>query len=166
MKTIGGTKEYYWVRIFLPILLLSIIVMSGTIFPPLPVAQSQNQRSQPPVAVTFLGAEDVKDWLDARQAFLLVDARRPEEYARAHIPTAVNTPRFRHLGDGMVDLAEAGEEHPVVFYCDGPPRSRYGPCVRSIVGQLRNGSPEVYWFKEGMQAWRDRGYPTKTGALP
>lgn len=155
-------------KVFLPVsllLIIVIIVMSGTIFPPLPVAQSQNQGSEPPVAVTFLGAEDVKAWLDARQAFLLVDARRPEEYARAHIPTAVNTPRFGLLVDG-VDLEEAGEEHPVVFYCDRPPRSRYGPCVRSIAAQLRNESPEVYWFKEGMQAWRDRGYPTKTGALP
>lgn len=165
MKTIGGTKKYYWVRVFLPISLLLIIVISGTIFSPLPEPQWRNQGSKPPVAVNFLGAEDVKAWLDARQAFLLVDARRPEEYAWAHIPTAVSTPRFGLLGDGM-DLEEAGEDHPVVFYCDGPPLNRYGPCVRSIAAQLRNGSPQVYWFKEGMQAWRDRGYPTKTGALP
>lgn len=160
MKTIRETKEYYWVKVLLPILLLLIIVMSGTIFSALPEAQSKNQGNKSPVAVKFLEAEDVKAWLDARHAFLLVDVRRPEEYARAHIPTAVNLPNPR-LAVARMELEEAGWDDPVVFYCNSLPTGKADPCASVVARMLESGANEVYWFKGGMKAWRALGYPVR-----
>lgn len=160
MGTIGGTKEHYWMKVFLPILLLSIILIIVTTVSPLPEAQSQNQGSEPPVEIKFLEASELKDWIDRREVFLLVDARRPEEYARDHIPTGVSVP-YPHLAVARMELEEAGWDDPVVFYCNSPPTCKAGPCATVIARMLQSGANQVYWFKGGMKAWRAVGYPVK-----
>lgn len=158
MKTIPGTKEYYLVRVFLPIVLLSIILVIVTTVFPLPEAQSQNRRSEIPVEIKFLEPSELKDWIEGGRVFLLVDARRPEEYAREHIPTAVSLP-YPHLAVARMELEEAGWDDPVVFYCNSPPTCKAGPCATVIARMLQRGANQVYWFKGGMKAWRSVGYP-------
>ncbi len=153
LKTIGGTNKYHWVSGFLAGSLLVVLVIIGTSFSALAAHQSQN-----PVEIRFLEESALKDWMDRGKAFLLVDARSPEEYARGHIPTAVNVP-YPQLAVPRGELEEAGWDDPVVFYCDSLPTGKAGPCATVVARMLQRGANQVYWLKGGMKAWRSLGYP-------
>ena len=158
MKAIVGTNTYHWVSAFLGVALLVIIVIIGTGFTSPSELQSQNQRNEIPVQIRFLAADELKEWIDGGKVFLLVDTRRPEEYARDHIPTAVNVP-YPQLAVARGELEEAGSDEPVVFYCNSFPTCKAGPCATVVARMLQSGATEVYWFKGGMKAWRTVGYP-------
>lgn len=158
MESMVGTNKFQRVRVFLALSLLVIIVIVGIGFTSPPELQSRNQRSEIPVEVKFLAPSELKDWIDGGKVFLLVDTRRPEEYARDHIPTAVNIP-FAPLAVARMELEEAGWDDPVVFYCDDPPTCKAHPCAAVVARMLIGGARQVYLFKDGMKAWRGLGYP-------
>lgn len=158
LETIGGTNKDRWVRVFTAVSLFVIIVIVGTSCTSPPYFQGQTQQSEIPVQVRFLAAGELKDWIDGGKVFLLVDTRRPEEYARDHIPTAVNVP-FAPLAVARMELEEAGWDDPVVFYCNDPPTCKAHPCTTVIARMLISGARQVYLFKDGMKAWRALGYP-------
>ena len=158
MKTIRGTNTYHWVSVFLTVSLLVMIVTIGTSCTSSPDLAWQDQGSQDLVEIRFLEADELKNWIDGDKAFLLVDARRPEDYALEHIPTAVNVP-YPQLAVARAELEEAGSDGPIVFYCNDVPTGRVGPCATVTRRMLQSGATEVYWFKGGMKAWRTVGYP-------
>lgn len=158
MKTIVGTNTYHWVSVFLAVSLLVIIVIIGTSCTSRPELEWQNLQSEISVEIRFLAADELKEWIDGGKVFLLVDARRPEDYALGHIPAAVNVP-YPQLAVARGELEEAGLDDPVVFYCNSFPTGRAGPCATVIARVLQRGATEVYWFKGGMKAWQTVGYP-------
>ncbi len=158
METIEGMKAYYWMRLFLAISLALIILIIGISFTSPPEIQGLSRQSEIPVEIRFLAATELKDWVDGGKVFLLVDARRPDEYARGHIPTAVNVP-YPHLEVARIELEEAGSDDPVVFYCNHPPKGKAGPCATVVARMVESGATQVYWFKGGIKAWRSLGYP-------
>jgi rhodanese-related sulfurtransferase len=81
----------------------------------------------------------------------LVDIRGADEYAREHIPGALNLPLDR-IGDLTRD------ERPVVFHC------RSGMRTAANAAQLADaarGGP-AYLLQGGIDAWRGAGHPTVT----
>jgi rhodanese-related sulfurtransferase/DNA-binding transcriptional ArsR family regulator len=85
----------------------------------------------------------------------LLDVRPPEEYAREHLPGAVNVP----LAELKSHLAGLPKEREVVAYCRGP------WCVLSFeaVQLLRAAGFQARRLEVGLPEWRHAGRPTDRG---
>lgn len=158
MKISAVTKKYLWLGSLLSILGFLVYLNSLTSTSTPRELSREGSGNGISVEIRFVAANELKDWIDGGKVFLLVDARRPEEYALEHIPTAVNIP-YPQLAVARGELEEAGSDDPVVFYCNSVPTGRAGPCATVVRRMLQSGATEVYWFKGGMKAWRTVGHP-------
>lgn len=81
------------------------------------------------------------DW----QRFTVVDTRRPEGYAREHIPGAVNV-EWREV---LVRRSELAADRPLLLYC------QTGSLSAQAAFALRAaGREDVYILTGGFDAWR------------
>ena len=100
--------------------------------------------------------DQVQAWRDAGEPVVVIDARDQVQYSREHIPDAVNVP--------YVDI-RSGANLPsrdtrVVLYCSDKdcPISRYAyDALRAL------GYTDLYDMREGIQGWKEAGYPTVVG---
>jgi rhodanese-related sulfurtransferase len=85
----------------------------------------------------------------------VLDVRPPEEFARGHIPGALNVP----LEDLRSRLRSLPRNQEVIAYCRGP------WCVLSYeaVRQLRGAGFKARRLQDGMPEWRRAGFPVSTG---
>lgn len=86
---------------------------------------------------------------------LVVDVRTPEEYARGHIPGAVNVPL-----DQIAFRLDQLPSGPVVTVCSMGHRAR-----RGAERFARLGRPAMS-LRGGTKAWAAAGYPLVTGPDP
>lgn len=100
--------------------------------------------------------EQVVEWREEGEPFVLVDARDPVQYRQEHIPGAINVP--------YVDIRAGADLPPrdarVVIYCSDPscPISQY-----AYDGLQRLGYSELYDMRAGLQGWKAEGLPTEIG---
>ncbi len=83
---------------------------------------------------------------------LLIDARRPEDYAAGHIPGARNIFAYDFAAH-IPELIALPRTKPILIYCDG------GQCELShyLAEQLRNlGFQRLYIYEGGWEEWRRR----------
>ena len=104
--------------------------------------------SSPPVAEVGLDAIDSA----APNAFLL-DVREPEEFAREHVPGAVNVPQ----ADLAMRLDEIPRDRPVLTICQSGSRS-----LRSAQFLRQQGYQNVVTVVGGTRAWRQAGRPVES----
>ena len=94
-----------------------------------------------------------------REGALLVDARIPESYTRAHLPGSVSLP-LDEIDAGLQAFRErVPPDRPLIIYCNG-----YG-CPDSFdlaVRLLAAGYQRVMVFEGGFPEWQDAGLPTET----
>jgi glyoxylase-like metal-dependent hydrolase (beta-lactamase superfamily II)/rhodanese-related sulfurtransferase len=96
--------------------------------------------------------------LEARPPHVtLLDVREPEEYARGHVPGAVNLPQ----ADLATRLAEVPRDRPVYLICQGGFRS-----LRAAQFLRQQGLEDVASVKGGTGAWHAAGKPMAQGAGP
>ena len=84
----------------------------------------------------------------------LLDVRPPEEFARGHLPGALNI----SLDQLDAALGDFTENIPVVAYCRGP------YCILSFeaVAQLRARGIEALRLEDGYPEWKAAGLPVET----
>lgn len=87
---------------------------------------------------------------------LLLDVREPEEYARGHVPGAVNLPQ----ADLASRLDEVPRDRPVQVICQGGFRS-----PRSAQFLTQCGYRAVVNVTGGTGAWLAGGYPIDRGEV-
>jgi rhodanese-related sulfurtransferase len=103
--------------------------------------------------------------LDSGERAFLVDVREPWEFAKGHIPGAVNIPRgmlelkadaaSRLADPDLVGRRDAG----VIVYC------LRSPSARSILAAEtlgRMGYTHVAAMEGGLLSWRDQGLPVES----
>ena len=85
---------------------------------------------------------------------LLLDVRPEDEYAKGHIPTAINIP----LADLESRIDSLPRDRLIVAYCRGP------YCVFSVeaVAVLRAQGFEVRRLEDGLPEWRTAGLTIET----
>ncbi|MES2155295.1 MAG: rhodanese-like domain-containing protein [bacterium] len=90
---------------------------------------------------------------------VVVDTRRPESYAKGHVPGAVNLP-YRHIT--AESTARLDRNATYVCYCAGV------GCNASTKGALRLAGLgfKVKEMLNGIEGWREEGYPVATGNEP
>ena len=106
--------------------------------------------------IVIVTPDRVREWQDAGEPLVIMDARDAVQYGREHIEEAVNIP--------YVDI-RAGANLPaldsrIVVYCSDKdcPISQYAyEALRTL------GYTNLYDMREGIQGWKDAGYPTVIG---
>jgi rhodanese-related sulfurtransferase len=102
--------------------------------------------------VREITVDDVKQMLDDKADFLLIDVREDNEWAKDHLPAAV------HLGKGIlerdVEQRVPDLSTPMVLYCGGGFRS-----ALAADALQRMGYTNVASMDGGIREWRDNGLP-------
>jgi rhodanese-related sulfurtransferase len=96
------------------------------------------------------------------QSSLFLDARSPEEYARGHIPGALNLPTkdFDSRFPALADRIESAKS--IIVYC----RSVECSDAVEVAEKLRELIPNsIGVFDRGWETWR-AAYPSKQGDQP
>ncbi len=94
----------------------------------------------------------VKDRLDRKEKFHLIDVREESEWAKGHLPGAM------HLGKGVVErdieqvIPKMNEE--IILYCGGGFRSALAADNLQKMGYTR-----VISMDGGFRGWVEAGYP-------
>jgi rhodanese-related sulfurtransferase len=98
-------------------------------------------------------SQEVKQGLDTKEAFTLIDVREDSEWAKGHLPGAI------HLCKGIIERdienAVPGKATPIVLYCGGGFRSALAADNLQKMGYVN-----VFSMDGGWRGWTDAGYPT------
>jgi rhodanese-related sulfurtransferase len=112
-----------------------------------------------------IDVETLRSLLEADMVVLL-DARNAFDYSQGHIPRAISFPigEFdRKYSDAAELLTEAGrQQKSIVIYCIGV------NCLDSslLAKELhKKGHREIFVYKQGIEEWKQLGYPVKRGSL-
>lgn len=102
--------------------------------------------------ITEVNVDQVKDMLQRRDHFVLVDVREESEWARDHLPGAM------HLCKGIIerDIEQRVPDMAtkLVLYCGGGYRSALAADNLRLMGYAG-----VQSMAGGIRLWRERGYP-------
>jgi rhodanese-related sulfurtransferase len=101
---------------------------------------------------------DVEEGLRLGGAFVLLDVRGPNAYARGHAPGAISLPRREISAERM---AAWPPETLFVVYCAGP---HCNGADKAALALARLGRP-VKIMIGGMTGWADEGFALATGGL-
>ena len=101
--------------------------------------------------------------IEAGTTPLIVDVRSRGEYNESHVPGAVHIPFYSILADRDRIPQPAGDDAPVVLYCEHGPRAGI---ARAQLWLARVGP--VRFLEGHMTAWKQDGLPVETGgnAIP
>jgi rhodanese-related sulfurtransferase len=97
--------------------------------------------------------QEVKKRLDAGEAFVLIDVREDNEWAKGHVPGAV------HMSKGVIERdienAVPAKTTPLVLYCGGGYRS-----ALAADNLQKMGYSDVISMDGGWRGWTEAGFPT------
>lgn len=100
-------------------------------------------------------AQALKTRMDAGHV-TLIHALDSENYAKGHIPGAVNID-YEKMTPQMLP---AKKDEPIIFYC----ASSFCPVSRMAANKAANwGYTQVYAYEGGMSDWRSAGMPIDKG---
>lgn len=131
----------------------------------LPVAQAVEQLPMSIPGGTYVTEDQGKELFDKGVKF--IDARVAAEYADEHIKGATNViyketfaKESKTAPSDTFDAAKlpANKDQPLVFYCNG------SPCwkgYKAAAVAIKSGYKKVYWLRDGIPAWKAKGYPTE-----
>jgi hydroxyacylglutathione hydrolase len=86
------------------------------------------------------------------RVLVVLDVRRPDEYAAGHVPGSLNIP----LGHLAARLDEVPAGRPVLVHCAGGVRS---PIAASLL--TGHGWASVVDMRDGFGGWRAAGLPVE-----
>lgn len=108
-----------------------------------------------PENVDYIKVDVVKAELDKGASMIIVDARAPGDYALMHVAGAISVPFY------MVEqyAKEIPEDRYILTYCACP----HAASVKARDALRGLGYKRVAVLDEGINVWRDRGYPVRGG---
>ncbi|MGE0885381.1 MAG: rhodanese-like domain-containing protein [Blastocatellales bacterium] len=101
--------------------------------------------------VIQITVDELKEWIDDKRDFQLIDVRQPGEYESGHAPRTVNIKLA-----GLAEKLNAFDpEDATVVICAGGYRSSVGTSILA-----RRGFNKLFNVIGGTSAWINAGYPT------
>jgi rhodanese-related sulfurtransferase len=107
-----------------------------------------------------IGREELREKVESRAAFVLIDALPPIAFAASHLPGAVNIPP--ESVDRMAEIRIPDLDTEVVVYCANP------DCESSVEVAARLvelGYRNVKHYSGGKDDWRAAGLPLEGGRV-
>jgi len=127
---------------------------------------------------TLISPQQLNVWLKGGESIVVIDTRSPEEYAKGHIPGAVNIRDiFTYLAnsdpEGIAAMQQAfadafgkaglsGKERAVVY--EDAMNTGYGQSCRGYYLLKMLGYPFASILHGGLRAWVGAGFPLSTAA--
>ncbi len=105
--------------------------------------------------VTQVDAEGLLSLIARLPGLTVIDARVPMDRRHGYIEGSANLPDVETDCASLRTLT-AGQTAPVLFYCNGV---KCGRSANSIRIARACGHTRVYWFRGGIEEWRQKGYP-------
>jgi len=108
---------------------------------------------------TTITREALKEKMDAKEDFLLLDVLSAESYQREHLPGAINLPLLR------IDAASTAalpKDKEIVVYC-GSFECQASPAAARRLEEL--GFTRVVDFEGGLADWKAAGYPLQSSRV-
>lgn len=114
--------------------------------------------------VELVDTDKAKSLMDS--GVMMVDARVAGEYAEAHIKGAVSIP-YKEKSAKSVDFDPAKDHFdlsklpadkatPFITHCNG---ASCWKSYKAAVVAAKAGYSKVYWYRDGLPAWKAKGYP-------
>jgi len=104
--------------------------------------------------VKELSTQKLKQWIDEKKDFVLLDVLAPASYEARHIPTAKSVP----VGESdFMEKAQAlipSKETLVAAYCSS---AQCGASPRAAGMLADAGYTNVYHYKDGLAGWQNAG---------
>ncbi len=104
-----------------------------------------------------IDAEKLIRLVNQDKARIIIDSRISSDRKLGYIPGSISLPDTETSCESLAGLIPQKSD-PVVFYCNGP------KCRRSdnaVVIAADCGYTNIYWFRGGIEAWRENNYPIK-----
>ena len=106
---------------------------------------------------TVINAKQLIELAGSQAGLVIVDSRIRVDREEGYIEGS----RHLHLVDRDTNCASAsgllpGKVTPVVFYCNGISCDRSD---RAVVTALGCGYTSIYWFRGGIEEWREKNFP-------
>lgn len=107
---------------------------------------------------TTVDADGVIELIQNNGDLVILDSRKPQDYAAGHIEGAV---RLINTDTTPEALAEhiPSKDTAVLIYCNGV---KCGRAADSVQRALDAGYGNVYYYALGMTEWNDKGLPVVT----
>lgn len=109
--------------------------------------------------VKEISGDELKQWIDSKKKFVIMDNRLKADYDKEHITGAVLLTVDELVKDPK--LANAyGKDDILVNYCNGV------KCWRSpgaILLLKHMGYKNLYWYRQGIPDWIKKDFPTVEG---
>lgn len=105
--------------------------------------------------------EQLKQWMDEKRDFALIEALPQAEFRRAHLPGAMNVPTQDEAFEDKAEEAVPDKSQPVVVYC----ANKECPASPQAGHKLEHmGYEKVYDYEAGKEDWQEAGYETLKAA--
>lgn len=92
-----------------------------------------------------------------RKGLPAVDSRDRDSYDRATIPGAVNLP----FSDAAARRSELDQEHPTVFFCNGPQCGQSPTAIRALI-DADHPAQTIWYYRGGLHDWITLGLPVSS----
>lgn len=84
--------------------------------------EDQSETSNPPNTYRQLTMDEAVSMMEAESGYIILDVRRPDEFAVGHIPNAINVPNETI---GTAEISELPNKNQLIFvYCRSGRRSK------------------------------------------
>lgn len=107
----------------------------------------------------FITTAQLKEKIDNKEDFALVEVLGPETFAEFHIPTAVNVPVDDTFEAG-IQKAVPDRNKAVVVYCRDIECHASAKAIRRMQAL---GYTNLIEFHNGKEGWKTAGMPIETG---
>ncbi|GFO65630.1 rhodanese-like domain-containing protein [Geomonas paludis] len=105
-----------------------------------------------------VSSEVLRDMLEEKRAFTLVDARTNDEYQVAHLVTAISIPDKEF--EKNIALLPKDKGALIVLYCNGV---KCGKSKKVAVKAKEAGYTNLVIYADGYPVWEEKGYPIVAG---
>lgn len=104
---------------------------------------------------TEIDADALKQKIQKKETFVLIDANGPSTYQKGHIEGAVNLTAKQVTAESLAKVAPS-KDTELVFYCGGPscPSS-----AKAAKAAHELGYTNLKKFPGGLEEWQEKGLP-------
>ncbi len=102
--------------------------------------------------VPQIEAVEVKKAIDAKEDFVLLDVRTPQEFAKGNISGSINVPVDKVQNE--IEQVITDKTKTIYVYCLSGSRSVY-----AVDTMIKLGYTKIYDMPHGLLMWRSKKYP-------
>src|SRR5690348_13286559 len=102
-----------------------------------------------------VNARQIFDLVAKMPGLVILDNRKPEDYAAGHIEGAVSLIDTEVSAESLAKYVK-GKDAPVLFYCNGV---KCGRAAKAVEKAVHLGYSKIYYYALGMDEWNAEGLP-------